>query len=91
MGAQVVHHHDLSRMQTGEQELFHVGFKGSGIGRSDPGIMAAPMPSSESEAISVVCLPRLRGTLPVARAPFGARAERGVSAIFEPHSSTKTK
>src|SRR5260370_19653209 len=34
MGAQVVHHDDLSRVQIGEQELFHVDFKGSGIGRS---------------------------------------------------------
>src|SRR5260370_19668116 len=34
MGAQVVHHHDLSRVQTGEQELFDVDFKGSSIGRS---------------------------------------------------------
>ncbi len=34
MGSQVVHHDDLSCLQTGEKELFHVDFKGYGIGRS---------------------------------------------------------
>src|SRR5260221_5383295 len=52
--------------------------------------MVAPMPSSESAAMSVVFFPRLRGTLPVARSPLGARAKKGVRAIFEHHSSTKT-
>jgi hypothetical protein len=37
-------------------------------------IMAAPMPSSEREAINVVLAPRLRGTLPKARWPLGALA-----------------
>ncbi len=34
MGAQVVHHHDLPRLQTWDKELFDVDFKGRGIGRS---------------------------------------------------------
>ena len=40
--------------------------------------------------MSVVFLPRLRGTLPLARSPFGARAYKGVKAMLEPHSSMKT-
>src|SRR5260370_41618926 len=48
------------------------------------------MPERERAAMSVVFLPRLRGTLPLARSPLGARAYRGVSAMFEPHSSMKT-
>jgi hypothetical protein len=58
---------------------------------ADPSrIKAAPMPSRESEAMSVVFLPRLRGTLPLARSPFGARAYKGVKAMLEPLSSINT-
>ena len=58
---------------------------------ADPSrIIAAPMPSKESAAISVVFLPRLRGTFALARSPFGARAYSGVKAMLEPHSSIKT-
>ena len=58
---------------------------------ADPSkIMAAPMPSRESAATRVLFLPRLRGTLPLARSPFGARAYKGVKAMFEPHSSMNT-
>src|SRR5260370_7890008 len=49
------------------------------------------MPERERVAISVVFFPRLRGTVPLARSPFGARAYRGVRAILEPVSSIKTK
>ncbi len=48
------------------------------------------MPSRERAAMRVVFLPRLRGTFPLARSPFGARAYMGVKAILEPHSSIKT-
>ena len=34
---------------------------------------------------------RVRGTLPLARSPLGARAYRGVSARLEPHSSINTR
>jgi len=58
---------------------------------ADPSrIREAPIPSRERAAISVVFFPRLRGTFPLARSPFGARAYRGVKAILEPHSSMKT-
>src|SRR6266566_9645961 len=58
---------------------------------ADPSrISAAPMPSRESAAMSVVFLPRFRGTLPLARSPFGARAYRGAKAMLEPHSSRNT-
>jgi hypothetical protein len=60
-----------------EKELFHVDFKGSGIGRSDPGIMAAPMPSSESEAISVVFLPTTLAEHCLWHALLLALAQRG--------------
>jgi len=49
------------------------------------------MPSKERAAISVVFLPRLRGTLALARSPLGARAYKGVNAMLEPHSSINTK
>jgi hypothetical protein len=59
---------------------------------ADPSrISAAPMPSRERAAISVVFLPRLRGTVPLARSPLGARAYKGVKAMLEPVSSRKTK
>jgi len=48
------------------------------------------MPSRESEAMSVVFLPRLRGTLPLARSPFGARVYKDVKAMLEPLSSINT-
>ena len=58
---------------------------------ADPSrISAAPMPSRERAAMSVVFLPRLRGTLPLARSPFGARAYKGVKAMLDPHSSITT-
>jgi hypothetical protein len=58
---------------------------------ADPSKMkAAPMPSRVSAAIRVVFLPRFRGTLALARSPLGARAYKGVKAMFEPHSSIKT-
>jgi hypothetical protein len=40
-------------------------------------IMAAPMPSRERAAISVVFLPRLRGTFPLALSPDGAHERTG--------------
>ena len=58
---------------------------------ADPSrISAAPMPSRESAAMSVVFLPLFRGPLPLAHSPFGARAYRGVKAMLEPHSSRNT-
>jgi hypothetical protein len=69
-----------------DQDLGH-----SGASTADPSrIKATPMPSRESEAMSVVFLPRLRGTLPLARSPYCARADIGVKAMLEPLSSINT-
>jgi hypothetical protein len=87
---EIVHDDDLPSMETGNQKLFDIQLKGCGVGRTDPGIRAAPMLSRERAAMSVVSLPRLRGTLALARFPLGARAYRGVKAILKPHSSMKT-
>ena len=58
---------------------------------ADPSrISAAPMPFRERAAMSVIFLPQLRGTLPLARSPFGARAYKGVKAMLDPHSSITT-
>src|SRR6266568_5641117 len=47
---------------------------------ADPSrISAAPRPSRERAAISVVFLPRLRGTVPLARSPDGALAHTRAS------------
>ena len=90
MCLEIVRDHDLPSMETGSQNLFDIQLKGCGVGRSDLGISAAPMPSRERAAMSVVFLPRLRGTLPLARFPLGARADIRGKAILEPHSSMKT-
>jgi hypothetical protein len=87
---EVVHDHDLPGMELGAITCSTYSAIGCGVGRPDLGIKAAPMPSRESEAMSVMCLPRLRGTLPLARSPFGARAYKGVKAMLEPLSAIHT-
>jgi len=51
-------------------------------------VIAAPIPSADSAAISVVFLPLLRGAAPTARCPRGARLVRGVMFVCIPLSST---
>jgi hypothetical protein len=90
MGAQVIHHDDVPRLQTWGEKLFHLDFKGSRIGRSFQDHGSSHALERERGDQGRIRGPRLRGMLPVARSPFGARAEIGVSAMLEPHSSTKT-
>lgn len=66
-------------LRLGARTCSSVVLKGGGVGRSDPGISAAPMPSRERAAIRVVFLPRLRGTVPLARSPDDALAHTGTS------------
>src|SRR6516165_12139863 len=54
-------------------------------------IMVSPTPDKESEASNVTFFLLLRGIVPFARFPLGARAYKRVRAMFEPHSSRKTK
>lgn len=65
MRSESVHHHDLSPMEGGRQEVLHVGLEDLLVGRAPSMAIDAPIaPSSVMEAINVVLGPRLRGTFP---------------------------
>lgn len=66
MNPQVIHHHDLSRFKAWAKNPLHIKFK-SGCLYGSLQDKASPIPRKDSEAMSVVFFPRLRGTFPCAR------------------------
>jgi hypothetical protein len=86
----VIHDHDLPCLQCGDQNMFDIQLEGRCSSRPLQNHGCPHALKRERSNKGGILANDSRGTLPLARSPFGARAYKGVKAMFEPHSSMNT-